>query len=112
MSCDWLRMCWTAKAKNGTAQSQLNAVAIPQHGRRDDAPLIKKGAVETVLIDKQRRIITPTVLRDGDRIQLGLGGPIFCFRGPAHPKPIAGHSLGLNEGVGREAAAVAVPVIP
>ncbi|MBD0370226.1 MAG: FHA domain-containing protein [Pyrinomonadaceae bacterium] len=64
------------------------AVVSRQHAE------IKRNNGQFVLIDKgsfngtyhnSKRITAETPLRDGDRIQLGIGGPICLFRDPAHP---------------------------
>ncbi|MCU1267905.1 MAG: ABC-type multidrug transport system, ATPase component [Acidobacteria bacterium] len=40
----------------------------------------------------QRRLIAPAVLRDGDHIQLGMGGPVFRFHGLAFSEGAGGQS--------------------
>ena len=48
--------------------------------------LVDLGSFNGTLLNEQR-ITTPTPLYDGDRIQLGMGGPILRFVDPAHPAP-------------------------
>jgi ABC transport system ATP-binding/permease protein len=36
-------------------------------------------------LHNNRRITAPTLLNDGDQIQIGVGGPVCVFRDPAHP---------------------------
>lgn len=53
--------------------------------RRDgQCVLFDLGSFNGTLINDQR-ITAPTPLYDGDRIQLGMGGPILRFNDPAHP---------------------------
>ncbi|MBC7910001.1 MAG: FHA domain-containing protein, partial [Pyrinomonadaceae bacterium] len=53
--------------------------------RRDgQCVLFDLGSFNGTLINDQR-ITAPTPLYDGDRIQLGMGGPILRFSDPAHP---------------------------
>jgi ABC transport system ATP-binding/permease protein len=55
--------------------------------RRDgQSVLVDLGSFNGTLINDQR-ITQPTPLFDGDRIQLGMGGPILRFIDPAHPAP-------------------------
>ncbi len=57
--------------------------------RRDgQCVLFDLGSFNGTLINDQR-ITAPTPLYDGDRIQLGMGGPILRFNDPAHPAPAA-----------------------
>jgi ABC-type multidrug transport system ATPase subunit/pSer/pThr/pTyr-binding forkhead associated (FHA) protein len=56
--------------------------------RRDgQCVLFDLGSFNGTLINEQR-ITAPTPLYDGDRIQLGMGGPILRFSDPAHPAPV------------------------
>jgi ABC-type multidrug transport system ATPase subunit/pSer/pThr/pTyr-binding forkhead associated (FHA) protein len=58
--------------------------------RRDgQCVLFDLGSFNGTLINDQR-ITAPTPLYDGDRIQLGMGGPILRFNDPAHPAVAAG----------------------
>ena len=53
--------------------------------RRDgQCVLFDLGSFNGTLINDQR-ITAPTPLYDGDRVQLGMGGPILRFNDPAHP---------------------------
>ncbi|HUE83975.1 MAG TPA: FHA domain-containing protein [Pyrinomonadaceae bacterium] len=68
------------------------AIVSRQHAviarRGDRFELIDQNSFNGTLHNGQR-ISTPTLLSDGDRIQLGMGGPILRFRDPAHPQPQA-----------------------
>ncbi|HVG38492.1 MAG TPA: FHA domain-containing protein, partial [Pyrinomonadaceae bacterium] len=61
---------------------------------RRHAEIRRDGENQFVLVDlhsfngtllNNQRIAAPAPLRDGDRIQLGLGGPVFRLVDPAHP---------------------------
>ena len=66
------------------------AVVSRRHAeiRRRDGQFVLHdlGSFNGTLINDQR-ITTPTPLFDGDRIQLGMGGPILRFIDPSHPAP-------------------------
>jgi ABC transport system ATP-binding/permease protein len=72
--------------------------------------LVDKGSFNGTLLNDQR-ITTPTPLYDGDRIQLGMGGPILRFVDPAHPAPAGAQHSGQRAVAGVGAPAVA-PVTP
>jgi ABC transport system ATP-binding/permease protein len=72
--------------------------------------LVDKGSFNGTLLNEQR-ITTPTPLYDGDRIQLGMGGPILRFVDPAHPAPAGAQHAGQRAVAGAGAPAVA-PVTP
>jgi ABC-type multidrug transport system ATPase subunit/pSer/pThr/pTyr-binding forkhead associated (FHA) protein len=55
--------------------------------------LIDHGSFNGTLINEQR-ITSPTPLYDGDRIQLGMGGPLLRFIDPAHPAPSGAQNTG------------------
>ena len=57
--------------------------------REGQCVLFDLGSFNGTLINDQR-ITAPTPLYEGDRIQLGMGGPILRFNDPAHPAPAAG----------------------
>ncbi|MBD0370507.1 MAG: FHA domain-containing protein [Pyrinomonadaceae bacterium] len=67
------------------------------------------GSFNGTLINDQR-ITTPTPLYDGDRIQLGMGGPILRFTDPAHPAP-AGMSQAGQRALGPSASPVQMPPV-
>ncbi len=74
--------------------------------RRDgQCVLFDLGSFNGTLINDQR-ITAPTPLYDGDRIQLGMGGPILRFNDPAHPAPAAAAQPAAQRGVSG-----AVPVV-
>ena len=74
--------------------------------RRDgQCVLFDLGSFNGTLINDQR-ITAPTPLYDGDRIQLGMGGPILRFSDPAHPA----QSQGQMPAAAR-AVSGAVPVV-
>ncbi len=70
-----------------------SAVVSRKHAeirRRDgQCVLFDLGSFNGTLINDQR-ITAPTPLYDGDRLQLGMGGPILRFNDPAHPALAAG----------------------
>ena len=72
--------------------------------------LVDKGSFNGTLLNDQR-ITTPTPLYDGDRIQLGMGGPILRFVDPSHPAPAGAQHAGQRAVAGVGAPAVA-PVTP
>jgi ABC transport system ATP-binding/permease protein len=72
--------------------------------------LVDNGSFNGTLLNDQR-ITTPTPLYDGDRIQLGMGGPILRFVDPAHPAPAGAQHSGQRAVAGVGAPAVA-PVTP
>jgi ABC-type multidrug transport system ATPase subunit len=72
--------------------------------------LVDKGSFNGTLLNDQR-ITTPTPLYDGDRIQLGMGGPILRFVAPSHPAPAGAQHAGQRALAGAGAPAVA-PVAP
>ncbi|HEX8143745.1 MAG TPA: FHA domain-containing protein [Pyrinomonadaceae bacterium] len=72
--------------------------------------LFDKGSFNGTLLNDQR-ITTPTPLYDGDRIQLGMGGPILRFVAPSHPAPAGAQHAGQRAVAGVGAPAVA-PVAP
>ncbi|HYE66833.1 MAG TPA: FHA domain-containing protein, partial [Pyrinomonadaceae bacterium] len=55
--------------------------------------LVDLGSFNGTLLNDQR-ITTPMPLHHGDRIQLGMGGPILRFLDPAHPAPAGAHGAG------------------
>lgn len=55
--------------------------------------LVDLGSFNGTLLNEQR-ITAPTPLYDGDRIQLGMGGPILRFIDPAHPAPAGAQNTG------------------
>jgi len=59
----------------------------------------------------EHRITTPTPLFNGDRIQLGMGGPILKFVSPSHPAP-AGASHAGQRAVSGAGIPVAVAPVP
>ena len=62
--------------------------------RRDgQSVLVDLGSFNGTLLNDQR-ITVPTPLFDGDRIQLGMGGPILRFVDPAHPAPAGAQHAG------------------
>jgi ABC-type multidrug transport system ATPase subunit/pSer/pThr/pTyr-binding forkhead associated (FHA) protein len=73
--------------------------------------LVDKGSFNGTLLNDQR-ITTPTPLYDGDRIQLGMGGPILRFVDPSHPAPAGAQHSGQRAvaGVGAQAVAPVTPV--
>jgi ABC-type multidrug transport system ATPase subunit/pSer/pThr/pTyr-binding forkhead associated (FHA) protein len=79
--------------------------------RRDgQCVLVDKGSFNGTLLNDQR-ITTPTPLYDGDRIQLGMGGPILRFVDPSHPAPAGAQHSGQRALAGAGTPAVA-PVAP
>jgi ABC transport system ATP-binding/permease protein len=91
------------------------AVVSRRHAeiRRRDGQFVLHdlGSFNGTLINDQR-ITTPTPLYDGDRIQLGMGGPILRFTDPAHPAPAGLSHAGQRAVVASGAQAPAVPVAP
>jgi ABC-type multidrug transport system ATPase subunit/pSer/pThr/pTyr-binding forkhead associated (FHA) protein len=73
------------------------AVVSRRHAevRRRDGQFVLHdlGSFNGTLINDQR-ITTPTPIYDGDRIQLGMGGPVLRFVDPAHPAPAGAHHAG------------------
>ncbi|HEY0003501.1 MAG TPA: FHA domain-containing protein [Pyrinomonadaceae bacterium] len=71
--------------------------------------LFDLGSFNGTLINEQR-ITQPTPLFDGDRIQLGMGGPIVRFVDPAHPAPVGAQFAGQRvvSGIGEVAVAPGV----
>ncbi|MBC8167041.1 MAG: FHA domain-containing protein, partial [Bryobacteraceae bacterium] len=69
--------------------SRRHAV-IERHGSRFE--LIDQDSFNGTLLNGQR-IVASTSLFDGDRIQLGPGGPVLCFRNPANPASNRGAQL-------------------
>jgi ABC-type multidrug transport system ATPase subunit len=62
--------------------------------RRDgQSVLVDLGSFNGTLLNDQR-ITVPTPLFDGDRIQLGMGGPILRFVDPSHPAPAGAQHAG------------------
>ncbi|HEX8494906.1 MAG TPA: FHA domain-containing protein [Pyrinomonadaceae bacterium] len=62
--------------------------------RRDgQSVLVDLGSFNGTLLNDQR-ITIPTPLFDGDRIQLGMGGPILRFVDPSHPAPAGAQHAG------------------
>ncbi|MCA1558390.1 MAG: FHA domain-containing protein, partial [Acidobacteria bacterium] len=84
------------------------AVVSRRHAeiRRRDGQFVLHdlGSFNGTLINDQR-ITTPTPLFDGDRIQLGMGGPILRFIDAANPAP-AGLSHAGQRAVGSSVAPV------
>jgi ABC-type multidrug transport system ATPase subunit/pSer/pThr/pTyr-binding forkhead associated (FHA) protein len=66
--------------------------------------LFDLGSFNGTLVNEQR-ITQPVPLFDGDRLQLGMGGPILRFIDPAHPAPAGAHHAGQRvvSGVGEPA---------
>lgn len=62
--------------------------------------LIDQDSFNGTLLNDQR-IVAASLLTDGDRIQLGRGGPVLCFRNPANPA--------VNRNAGAAAAREAAP---
>lgn len=80
--------------------------------RRDGQFVINDlGSFNGTLINDQR-ITTPTPLYDGDRIQLGMGGPILRFLDPAHPAPAGAQHTGQRAVAGAGASAPVQPQTP
>jgi ABC-type multidrug transport system ATPase subunit/pSer/pThr/pTyr-binding forkhead associated (FHA) protein len=73
------------------------AVVSRRHAeiRRNDGQSVLHdlGSFNGTLLNDQR-ITQPTQLFDGDRIQLGMGGPILRFVDPAHPAPAGAQHAG------------------
>lgn len=62
--------------------------------RRDgQSVLVDLGSFNGTLLNDQR-ITVPTPLFDGDRIQLGMGGPLLRFVDPSHPAPAGAQHAG------------------
>ncbi|MDT5123756.1 MAG: transport system ATP-binding/permease protein [Acidobacteriota bacterium] len=55
--------------------------------------LVDLGSFNGTLLNEQR-ITQPTPLYDGDRIQLGMGGPVLRLIDPAHPAPAGAQNTG------------------
>jgi ABC transport system ATP-binding/permease protein len=77
--------------------------------------LFDLGSFNGTLLNEQR-ITSPTPLYDGDRIQLGMGGPELRFIDPAHPAPVGAHNTGqrsvaISAGASPHAA-IPIPVPP
>ncbi|MDT4897687.1 MAG: transport system ATP-binding/permease protein [Acidobacteriota bacterium] len=77
--------------------------------------LVDLGSFNGTLLNDQR-ITSPTPLYDGDRVQLGLGGPILRFVDPAHPAPSGAQNTGqrsvaISAGASPQAP-IPVPVPP
>jgi ABC-type multidrug transport system ATPase subunit/pSer/pThr/pTyr-binding forkhead associated (FHA) protein len=77
--------------------------------------LVDLGSFNGTLINEQR-ITSPTPLYDGDRIQLGMGGPELRFIDPSHPAPAGAHNTGqrsvaISSGASPQAA-IPIPVPP
>ena len=77
--------------------------------------LVDLGSFNGTLINDQR-ITSPTPLYDGDRIQLGMGGPILRFLDAAHPAPAGAQNTGqrsvaVSSGASPQAP-IPVPVPP
>ena len=77
--------------------------------------LVDLGSFNGTLLNDQR-ITSPTPLYDGDRIQLGMGGPILRFVDPAHPAPAGAQNTGqrsvaISSGASPQAP-IPVPVPP
>ncbi|MEA2173416.1 MAG: transport system ATP-binding/permease protein [Blastocatellia bacterium] len=66
--------------------------------------LFDLGSFNGTLVNEQR-ITQPVPLFDGDRLQLGMGGPILRFIDPAHPAPAGAQHAGQRvvSGVGQPA---------
>lgn len=73
--------------------------------------LVDLGSFNGTLINDQR-ITQPTPLYDGDRIQLGPGGPILRFSDPAHPAPSGAAAPGQRAVSGEGAPAVVAAMTP
>jgi ABC-type multidrug transport system ATPase subunit/pSer/pThr/pTyr-binding forkhead associated (FHA) protein len=63
------------------------------HKRDGQYMLVDLGSFNGTLINEQR-ITAPTPLYDGDRIQLGMGGPVLRIIDPAHPAPSGAQNTG------------------
>jgi ABC-type multidrug transport system ATPase subunit/pSer/pThr/pTyr-binding forkhead associated (FHA) protein len=77
--------------------------------------LVDLGSFNGTLLNDQR-ITSPTPLYDGDRIQLGMGGPILRFVDPAHPAPAGAQNTGqrsvaISSGASPQAP-IPIPVPP
>lgn len=74
--------------------------------------LVDLGSFNGTLLNDQR-ITTPTPLFDGDRIQLGMGGPILKFVSPSHPAPAGASHAGQRavSGAGVHAVAPMPPAV-
>ena len=77
--------------------------------------LVDLGSFNGTLLNDQR-ITSPTPLYDGDRIQLGMGGPILRFIDPAHPAPAGAQNTGqrsiaISSGASPQAP-IPIPVPP
>ncbi len=78
--------------------------------RADRSHLVDQASFNGTLLN-QRRITAPEPLSDGDRIQLGMGGPVFRFHDPSHPN--AGGSLSSGgPGIGPEPRTIHAGVRP
>jgi ABC-type multidrug transport system ATPase subunit/pSer/pThr/pTyr-binding forkhead associated (FHA) protein/ABC-type transport system involved in multi-copper enzyme maturation permease subunit len=98
-----------------------SAVVSRRHAeiqRRDGQyTLVDLGSFNGTLLNDQR-IANPTPLYDGDRIQLGMGGPILRFIDPAHPAPAGAQNTGqrsvaISSGASPQAPIpVPVPLAP
>lgn len=71
--------------------------------------LVDLGSFNGTLLNEQR-ITAPTPLYDGDRIQLGMGGPILRFIDPAHPAPAGAHNTGQRSVVISSGASPLAPI--
>jgi ABC transport system ATP-binding/permease protein len=78
-------------AAEAAVVSRRHAV-IERHTNRFE--LIDQNSFNGTILNEQR-IVSRTLLCDGDRIQLGMGGPVLYFRDPSNPAPtIAALPLG------------------
>ena len=59
--------------------------------------VVDQGSFNGTLINDYR-ITEPTPVFDGDRIQLGIGGPLLRLQDPAHPAPGGIKGTGLASG--------------
>ncbi len=76
--------------------------------REGQCVLFDLGSFNGTLINDQR-ITAPTPLYDGDRIQLGMGGPILRFLDPAHPSQGASQMPAAQRVVSGATPVAAIP---
>ena len=71
--------------------------------------LVDLGSFNGTLINEQR-ITSPTPLYNGDRIQLGMGGPELKFIDPSHPAPAGAHNTGQRSVAVQSGAHAQAPI--
>ncbi|MGB9179108.1 MAG: FHA domain-containing protein [Pyrinomonadaceae bacterium] len=79
--------------------------------RQDQYVIIDQASFNGTLVN-EHRITTPTPLYDGDRIQLGMGGPILRFVDPAHPAPAGAQFAGQRAVSSAGIPQVVKPALP